>query len=481
MSESNESAIPSPKPRISKLAVAAFVLGILSIPTLSLTALPAVICAFLSLIKIARSSKRLKGVGWALAGMVVPVFFVFPVLIYFAIGFYHDAPPIPNDYTIADLHNADPQYNPSYKLLCSSFTDVFDDPNGAPAIGLSREDIDFIHELPGSSELSETAGREQISNNIDRINELWEKAAKGRSVIEQLQNFPIIADMEEPDLEAKTIETFDLKYLERLYCYYAVAQLVNGKQRDGISELLRMNQIVRAMSVPCRGLIKKMVCYGLFEMNINTAALYINDPNAPEEVIELIARHFSPLTKEQIGLQNAMIFDYIICRNEIQKLGIRGNPLLKYNSSVRLSRNERDYWINREKGLPKDNQYINVWPDWFWFMPQIDSQCEGMYPWYYSAYNPVGSPLLSILTPALGGVDRIKTKIQIEDDLFQYILARRLGKDGDLTARAYGQKYIVDIEKKRIYSSGPDGQAFTKDDIWLPIEPAVLGLAQKGQ
>ncbi|GAI51337.1 unnamed protein product [marine sediment metagenome] len=45
-----------------------------------------------------------------------------------------------------------------------------------------------------------------------------------------------------------------------------------------------------------------------------------------------------------------------------------------------------------------------------------------------------------------------------------------------LKARAYGDEYIIDVEKKRIFSPGPDGEADTKDDIKLTINPEVLNL-----
>jgi hypothetical protein len=48
----------------------------------------------------------------------------------------------------------------------------------------------------------------------------------------------------------------------------------------------------------------------------------------------------------------------------------------------------------------------------------------------------------------------------------------------DLTARAYSDKYIIDVENKIIFSPGPDGKTRTDDDIKLPINPEVLGLTK---
>ncbi len=60
--------------KTSGLAIAAFVLGILSLFTLGLTALPAIILGVIALIAIGQSGGRLTGTGLAVVGMVLPVF-----------------------------------------------------------------------------------------------------------------------------------------------------------------------------------------------------------------------------------------------------------------------------------------------------------------------------------------------------------------------------------------------------------------------
>jgi len=62
--------------RTSGLAIAAFVLGILSVFTLGLTALPAIILGIIALIVIGQNGGRLTGIGFAVVGMVLPVFAV---------------------------------------------------------------------------------------------------------------------------------------------------------------------------------------------------------------------------------------------------------------------------------------------------------------------------------------------------------------------------------------------------------------------
>jgi prepilin-type processing-associated H-X9-DG protein len=79
MAELNEPVIAI-KPRTSKLAVAAFVLGLLSLIACVIwpvPALPAIICGIIALIKIRKSCGQLKGEGFATMGIVLPVVALF--------------------------------------------------------------------------------------------------------------------------------------------------------------------------------------------------------------------------------------------------------------------------------------------------------------------------------------------------------------------------------------------------------------------
>jgi competence protein ComGC len=69
-----------PAAKTSALAIWSFVLAMLGLFTFMITALPALICGIVGLIKISKSSGRLKGTGFAITGIVVPVVYVFLVL-----------------------------------------------------------------------------------------------------------------------------------------------------------------------------------------------------------------------------------------------------------------------------------------------------------------------------------------------------------------------------------------------------------------
>ncbi len=69
---STGAVVASVEAKTSKAAVAALVLGILAFITCGITALPAIICGIVALVKISGSNGLLKGKGMAITGLVLP-------------------------------------------------------------------------------------------------------------------------------------------------------------------------------------------------------------------------------------------------------------------------------------------------------------------------------------------------------------------------------------------------------------------------
>ncbi|OHB52066.1 MAG: hypothetical protein A2Y10_11065 [Planctomycetes bacterium GWF2_41_51] len=63
---------PPPFAKTSALAIWSFVLAIMGLFTFLITALPAMICGIIGLVKISKSNGRLKGTGLAIAGIAIP-------------------------------------------------------------------------------------------------------------------------------------------------------------------------------------------------------------------------------------------------------------------------------------------------------------------------------------------------------------------------------------------------------------------------
>ena len=81
---STPTQVPALGVKTSGMAIAALVLGILSIFTLGLTAIPAIILGIIGLVRIEKSGGKLTGKGFAIVGIVAPVVLV-PILLMVAI------------------------------------------------------------------------------------------------------------------------------------------------------------------------------------------------------------------------------------------------------------------------------------------------------------------------------------------------------------------------------------------------------------
>ena len=474
---------PSTNAKTSRLAMASLALGILGPFTFLITAALSIALGITSLCRIKKHKAELKGKSVAVIGIAISAVSILGFAAAFVLWSV-DAAPIPNDYTIADLHSAGPECARSYELLMS-LADKEERPlKDAPAIGLSEQDVKDLEKI---NKVFKEADYGKISvglkANAESILRIWQNAKKGRSIISELDTFPEIADLTEPELEAKFPPLKNLRHLVLLHRAYVCLQSCQGNEQIAIDEWIKFNSIFGKLNVNARSLVTKLVCFAGLANGIMAANFIVNNPETSQESLELLAEHFQPLTNEQTSLRNSIIFEYLMLKNGLHKAS-RGLRLkyssfshLKLNSTLRLCRNFWEGWIAAEEGQQEFEKF-SIWPDLY---PElavtIDS--ERNVPWYYKAYNPIGSMLIGILTPPLDGIFRIKTKIQIHSDLFQIVLNKRLGKEVNLKARAYSDEYIIDIEKKKIFSPGPDGKADTKDDIKLTINPEVLGLLPK--
>lgn len=444
-----------------------------------LTGILPVIFGIKSWIDIKKSNGRLKGKSLAIAGVITPLVFM-PIFIAWTI----DASPIPNDYTITNLRSAPPQCARSYDILMSLAYKGEHSPKDAPAIGLSEQDINLTREINNIIKEGNCQKiTEVLKANADNIHQAWTNAQKGRDIINELNKFPEIADLTEPDFDAEMRFTRNLRNLAYLYQAYAYIQTEQGKAQNVVSELIELDSVFRKLSINARSLVMKLLCIAGLNISIRTANFTVNNPQTPEQSLELLAEHFTPLKNTHISLRNPLTFEYLIFKKSLDELfyqqDMQKRPsILKRNSTLRLYKNFCDHWIDAwaesgESGNAKLSVWPGIYPDW---LPSASVTSEGQVPWCYKCYNPIGSILIQILTPALEKVFEFQTKLNVQDDLFQIVLNKRFGKTISLKARAYSDEYIIDTDKKIIFSPGPDGKVNTKDDIKLPINPEVLNL-----
>ncbi len=431
---------------------------------------------------------------------IVLIVLVVSVIISLVILWMTDAPPIEDDYTIDDLRSAGPEYAESYNILLSLSEDPCSE--GSLAIGLDAEDV---------NKLSRNRKEIRDTNILDidtilRVNEedierLWEKSLKGRQIISRLDSYEEIADLSPLDLDADLSYLSNFRRLVQIYSCYSTLQLVRGNDLLAANILIQLDSVCRKTSINSRMMVNKLVDYSGIINNLTTANLIANHPKSTGKSIQILSDHFRPLTEEESSLRNAYISEYLIFSKYIspEKLldftsTISGNEQSpskfkihlfdKPNSSRRLYRNACDRWIAREESIKWDpSDSFSVWPRALRFFPEVHIRMESNEPWpvSYCLYNSIGYTLASILAPAIDTVYEVKIRTLIYDDLLQIVIKKRLGQPVDLTARAYSDEYIIDTDKKIIFSPGPDGISYTDDDIKFDINPDVLNLSSSGQ
>ena len=462
--------------KLSKLAVMSLVLGIFSLFFFVLAGIPAIVIGIVSILRIRRGGGKLKGKYIALAGINISIVFMVIFYLFWSI----DAPPIPNDYTIADLRSAPAQYVESFEVL-KTLIDEGTDSTDVPAIELTNSDTDMIAGIRG---VIKTAAAPEISRTLnfyaEEINQIWADNKMARDVIRRLNEFPEIADLAEPGVDFEPLNQRDLIQLVRLHEVYAHLQTEQDDIHAVTTQLIELDSVFRKLSPNARPFIGKLVCYVCMTADMVTANTIANNARASQESIELLAGHFTPLTKEQLSLRNSVLFEYLLNRNNISGLLGRGITakirLLKKNSTLRFYRNVCDIGINSLEDIDDFNDVrFRVWPSIYPDMEPVSFQARRPLPLLYIFYNPVGSCILRIRSFHYESLLKRKTTVKIQDDLLQIVLKKRLGKDVSLKACAYSEEYVVDVENGKIFSPGPDGQADTSDDIMLRINPEVLG------
>jgi hypothetical protein len=484
----------SKPPKVSLLAVSSLILGVLSIFTLCLTTLPAIIVSAIALSNIRQSHGRLKGRSLAIAGLCISLLALPFLAITGTILWSMDAPPVPNDYTIADLQSAGPEYDHTYELLLS-LSDDKNDPNEAPAIGLNIAEVDALEQLYSvPKDISYAEMSKILTENADTVRSLWQSSEKGQDVIRQLSSCEQIADLTEPRLDSNLGFLYNYKKMSQIYRAHAHLEGLAGNDLLAARKLAEIDIVFRKLSINARSIITKLVCYALIVSHLDTANFLVNKPDTTDQTLRYLADNFPPLIEQQVSLINASKNEYLTFKNilsmdtlpeesgvdfPISKLA--ETNMLKLNSSLRLHRNICDEYIQIDSGIIEPElQRFSVWPTFCPLKPQVsyNEQTDEL-PWYYWCYNPMGTMLVYICAPAWDKIFTIKKKIVIMDDLFQIVLAMRMSSEYSLKARAYGDDYIIDLEKKIIYSPGPDGEHFTDDDIKLEINPDVLGLTEQ--
>jgi len=464
------------KRKRSKLAIMSLVLGILSLFFFVLAGIPSIVTGIISLLKIRRSNGALKGKYIALAGMNISI--VCMGIFYWI--WSRDAPPIPNDYTIADLRSAPAECAESFQILKTLIDEDHNIP-GAPAIGLSDGDLDMIAEIRDVLEEKTAAEIAQIlSHDANDIKAAWANSQRARDTIRRLNEFPEIADLTEAGDGFKMMRWRNLIELAHLYEVYTYLQTTQDDIHAFTSELIELDSVSRKLSLNARLFIERFICHLCLETTIKASNAIVNHPKTSKNTIELLATHFTLLNEEQLSLRNSVLFEYLLIKNAVLNnsgVSLTGKiPLLKRHSTLRLYKNRCDDCLNAmEQTGNTTTERLSVWPVHYPFKETDPFRNGKLLLLIYRGYNPLGSTGIQGMRFFSNINQKKGFRLLVRNDLLQVVLNKRLGKNVSTKARAYGDEYIIDVKNKKIFSPGPDGKVGTKDDIELRINPKVLG------
>jgi hypothetical protein len=223
------------------------------------------------------------------------------------------------------------------------------------------------------------------------------------------------------------------------------------------------------------------MCSRWLSSNVATANYLVNCSGTDQKTLEVLASHFRPAANDYTSLRNGAIFDYLDMKSIIYQAAEESRGwLFKPNSTCRVYRNycDKSLAILGDAG-EGDGQSLSVWPG---FYPkkvssiEVDADVDAEIPELYRYYNPYGASVIENFGESFGRRLAVDVNYKVLNDLLVIVINKRLGKAVSLKARAYSDEYVIDVEKKIIFSPGPDGEQFTQDDIKLFIEPAVLKL-----
>lgn len=468
-------------------ALASFLFAIASLLLWFLAAIPAIITGLIALIIIHRSKGRLTGKKlalWAISLSVISTIALFFLAQYTFALWLQDAPPIPNDYTTADFRSAPESCKQTYSLLLTLAESQLDK-QLISSTGLTEEDKKAIYQSFQQITTPESFDNLQkvLLPDADKIEQAWKNAQKNRNTIQQLLQFPEIADLSQPSLKNDTNFVLNLTKMYTLYMVHASLQMQQNNAPQAIKELIEIDHLIRKFAPNARSSTAKMGCYISLIRGYQTAAFFVNHPNTSPQMIQALKNHFTPLTEEQTSLRNIYISEYLKLKESVTYSHTYANQrrkaLLKQNSTFRVYRNYWDTLINYDKFIEGNYEpyKYSVWPKSYPdSMPKVSINRPPK-PWdsrLYRIYNQTGQRIMAIFTSKHDGTNPLKKHLKTTQELFQILLNTRQNIPTDLKSGLTEETYTIDTEKHIIYSKGPDNEPSTKDDIKLTINPKVL-------
>lgn len=376
-----------------------------------------------------------------------------------------DASPIENDYTMDYFGKPDSNSLKSFVTLQS----LGDNKrvSGAPAIGLSEEDLGMIKAIGKALEIKDPYERSRgIIPAEHTIMDVWQHAEKGRNILSKLDSYPKISELSEPDIILKNPSyTKNLQTLFTIYWLYINLQIDRGFYQEALKELSFIDSINKKMIIGSRNPFTKKTIMSSICLEIEAVNLLANNPYTPNDVLSALKPMIDSYSWEHVSFKKFAIFEYLTFKAMLSKMKLV--PLLKYNSTLRMYK-----CLCQSLMLSEKKPELNVWPEYYQKLSLIKNLTfDDNFELLYKLYNPYGYFLTMKKSFILDHISSIGLPLICSIDMIKIILNKRLGNEENYKTLGKRKNYIFDIEKKRIYTNIPNYGEFG-----LPINPKVLGL-----
>lgn len=377
-----------------------------------------------------------------------------------------DAPPVENDYTIADITVDSPDAGPSSRVLLRYSR------NAAADFQLNAPTVD-------------STSREAFTNALAcarEIEQAWADIAPAREWVRQLDAFDVIADLlpgTRPEDWGRGIGVLDFRVLRRIgRVYWAHASLLaeRGKPDEALRELVQFHSVSRKALSRASLLVHKMVWTAIVHGNLDTAERILRKAHGRrKEAAALILETFPPLTAGEVSMRSPLIGEYLGLVTELsgyralEWIGLFGSVsdpaavagafrpfepfLYQRNRTRRILHGRLDQHITAAARCPPEGFEPLTTREREAFLPGIRNVVGGWLTWEW-------------LEPSVLPAGQRCFELTVRSELLVVEAQRVLGRDSGLKDIYTGEPYPLD-ESGIPFGVGLDRKPGTADDIKL--------------
>lgn len=410
-----------------------------------------------------------------LRGHLKPLRLLLMLIMVWFVGYLMiDTAPPANDYTERDIISDTPEARACYQAILPLIGD------DEKKVNIDRKrllSVDFLND---------------IEDHENEVMNAWEAIGKERGIIEKLGEYDRIIAVD-PDktirIDTPILNFTKLMNIQAIYLAYGALKIKKGDSREAIDQLSQLYEVARKGAKGSVILIHKLLWAGGV-INKTTDGVYRISTMGYTDIKtkQRMRKKFSPLTKQDILMENTLIGEYLYGKSFIDEyikpetfldnfntLGIidkDSGSISKYVSMIvyacSFNKNKSkveykeymDLLISGSKLNPPDLSLVGLWGEEYRQSPSL----KGLSGWVLWNENE---------TDWLRYIDRVN-KIKIKSDLLTIHLYDITGESLILNDIYTGVPYVLRHENGVLSTPGKDGLFDTEDDVRLERKTEFL-------